>query len=400
VGKQEVKMNKRKFEITIITTILIITFLSITAIGQTNAQNSNKKVDSIYVDLNEKKCKETIYSHVNSGFSCSGVGDYKLGYTTGSLNTISVRNTTSDDFGYSLRVMDILRQEHSGKNYVDDLNISFGKKAEFRFQRVNGKNKPFALIVRVNANAYKWDKAKKANIDVYKSSNLFVAKLMKNIICVTDVVESMPNQNVLARKLADVANSKPCLLRELTATYQASKFLVTPTSVGNVSLGMTVAEARRVLDTYTFSRKIIGYRDLGIVFKKGDVEIMYIDAGEGEDPDTGNGYPPIPLNSKIIGIEVLDSQFKTAKGVHPKMQLANAEKIYGKIKQINWDDEVGEFGEFTNQPKGYYFSLKSPIAKDTANGRSNSAGIYKRGDYQAKTYKPQSYIYSIAISQR
>jgi hypothetical protein len=393
-NKRNTNMKKTKLQITLIASILILLFFGLTVIGQMSDNNT----ESIYIDLSEEKCKEKIYSHVNSGFECSGVGEYRLSFFRGSENRIGVFKTTGNDVGYSFRVMDILVQENQGQPYVNDLNIRFGEKAEFRVRKVNGKNKPFALIFRVNVDSY--------NITTYKSSDLFVAKLTENMVCVTDIVKPIRNQNIRARELADISRNKPCLLRELrgknTGTqnnYNSPNTLVTENSVGGVKLGMTLAEARRVFKNYTFSRTMIGYRDLGIVVKQGEVEIMNIDAGEGEDPDTGEDNSKLPENAKIVGIEVLDRRFKTAEGVYPKMLIADAEKIYGKIKSIDWDDEVGEFGKFSNQPKGYYFSLRGPGFRDTANSRTDPAGIYGAGGYQTQKYKPKSYIYSIAISR-
>jgi hypothetical protein len=142
-------------------------------------------------------------------------------------------------------------------------------------------------------------------------------------------------------------------------------YLITPMSVGHIKLGMTIAEARKILKGYEFSRTNVPYTemDLGISVRKGGKEVFILDAGEGEV------FDEVPINDKlkIVAITVLDSSYKTADGVHPGMNIASAEKRYGKIKKIERTNHTPEFPTFTNDPKGIGFIIVS---------KSGYAGIY------------------------
>ncbi len=121
-----------------------------------------------------------------------------------------------------------------------------------------------------------------------------------------------------------------------------------------------------------------------IAVKQGEVELMTLYANE-EDREK-----PINENAKIENIEVWDSQFKTAEGVHAKMKLSEVEKIYGKVtKIIKSEIESREFAEFANQPKGLLFRLEAP---------ESDAGIYSEGQRETKRYSPNATILSITVS--
>ena len=174
----------------------------------------------------------------------------------------------------------------------------------------------------------------------------------------------------------------------------ASNNVITATSVGSIKLGMTIAEARKVSKSLKFSRKVVGFGDLRISVKKGSKELMILNANEGSD-DRGN--VPINENAVVASIDVLDSRYKTANGVHPRMTIAAAEKRYGKIKMIYWDDEIPEVGKFQNHPNGFDIYLEGVGNKRDSNGRTKAAGNYKLNDYQTTKYKRGSYISLISI---
>ena len=185
------------------------------------------------------------------------------------------------------------------------------------------------------------------------------------------------------------------IISSFSAIGQTSNKLITETSVGDIELGMTIAEARKVSKGLMFSRKVAGMGDLLISVKKGSKELMILNANEGNE-DTGEEIP-INENAKIASIDVLDSRYKTANGVHPKMTIAAAEKRYGKIKMIYWDDEIPEVGKFKNHPNGFEFSLEGVSNRRDSNGRTKAVGNYKLNDYQTANYKRGSYISSIMI---
>ncbi len=158
-------------------------------------------------------------------------------------------------------------------------------------------------------------------------------------------------------------------------------YLITDKSVGEIQLGMTIAEARKAMSDAEFSRTSDGDGVALISVKRGDVQLMTLYANE-EDREK-----PINEDSRIVNIEVWDSQFQTAEGVHPKMKLSEVEKIYGKVtKIIKSEIESREFAECTNQPKGLLFRLES------------GDGIYPEGQRETKRYAPQAAILSITVS--
>jgi len=177
---------------------------------------------------------------------------------------------------------------------------------------------------------------------------------------------------------------------------KTTNYLITATSVGEIKLGMTIAEARKVSKGLEFSRKVIGLGDLLISVKNGSKELMILNANEGNEEDKG-GDVSINEKAKVASINVLDSRYKTANGVHPKMTIAAAEKRYGKIKMIYWDDEVPEVGKFETHPNGFDFYLEGIGNKRDSNGRTKAAGNYKLNDYQTTKYNRGSYISSIWI---
>lgn len=166
-----------------------------------------------------------------------------------------------------------------------------------------------------------------------------------------------------------------------------ANYLITANSVGNIRLGMTIAEARKAMSDASFSRTSDGE---GIaLIKVGNSDEIYMTLYAGEE----NSEAPINENAVIESIEVWDSQFKTAEGVSPKMNVNVVESIYGKVKNIMTSEiESREYAEFSNQPKFFNFRLLS------ASG--DSAGIYPNGKRETTKYRADSYIFTISISTR
>jgi hypothetical protein len=140
-----------------------------------------------------------------------------------------------------------------------------------------------------------------------------------------------------------------------------------------------------------------GYTSLGAY--DGDKLILELGAYSVRPDETGK-LPPIDENEKINGITVLDSRYKTAEGVHVGITIADAEKKFGKLKEMRSFPHDGEVGEFADQPKYFYFTFG--IESD-----SYSAGIYEeipdcKENYPplcsvATKYNPGAYIASISI---
>jgi len=81
---------------------------------------------------------------------------------------------------------------------------NIGQKAEWRVKKQNGQIIPVALIIRFNANE---------NPEEYNKSTSFltITKITNNSICIVDKVRPNKDQNLQARKIADLAQSKGCL---------------------------------------------------------------------------------------------------------------------------------------------------------------------------------------------
>jgi hypothetical protein len=163
-----------------------------------------------------------------------------------------------------------------------------------------------------------------------------------------------------------------------------SKNLITSNSVGELKIGMTVAQARKVLKGFTLERTSDGEGIALIGAREGEREYaMTIYAGE-EDPEA-----KIDENAKIEMVEVLYSTYQTAAGVHPRMPVSEAEKKYGKVTEIMMSEiEAREYATFARQPKGLQFRV-------AADGKD--AGKYTGGQRTSKTYTPGTYLHSITV---
>ncbi len=156
--------------------------------------------DSIYTSLVENDC--TVIEHDPDGGDfvrerCKGVADYALDVLSGDLRqTLDVITPQGKTFQ-----LDLISTVSGGFSYL-------GNKAEWRINKEGKHSKPFALIVRFNAN----DDAENPE---KVTSYLVVSKITDHTICVTDVVNPMKNANEHARQLADQSMNKRCKLIEL-----------------------------------------------------------------------------------------------------------------------------------------------------------------------------------------
>jgi hypothetical protein len=156
---------------------------------------SAQKIDSIYTDLSDTKCK-TLEANPDEGGSyigeCAGVGNYKLQVLEGDLRqTINIVQPASGN-KWELGFWSI----KGGFSAV-------GEKAEWRVVKKGKTVKPIALIVRYNVSEDAEDSTK-------ITSYLLVTKIDGETACVTDVVNPSKNQNLQARQLADKSVGKPC----------------------------------------------------------------------------------------------------------------------------------------------------------------------------------------------
>lgn len=172
----------------------------------------------------------------------------------------------------------------------------------------------------------------------------------------------------------------------LTAAAQGAPAAgkITKNSAGNVRIGMTVAEVRKAVAPLKLERSSDGEGIALIAVKSGEEIVMTLFAGE-EDRDAR-----IDEKAKVEYIMVWDKGYATAAGVHPGMKIADAEKIYGKVKVIVRSEiESREYVTFTNHPAGIDIRV---LAED------DSAGVYPQGASKTGTYSANAYIFHIGLN--
>ena len=177
--------------------------------------------------------------------------------------------------------------------------------------------------------------------------------------------------------------------------------LITPTSAGDIKLGMTVAEARKAAKNLEFVRGFGDENSLAIDVKQNGTEMLLLSADEGLEWDGQSDPPPLNEQAKIVYIEILSPVYRTAEGIHVGATLADAEIAYGPLKNMHNIPHLGETGEFANQPKDVRFTFR-------AKGDFASAGIYEeipdcKEQYPplcsvAVRYNPGSYINGIQLT--
>lgn len=169
-------------------TLLFFALMLVFVAGVT-AQNK-----SVYTDLSDTKCKELAANEDEGGSykgECKGVGGYKLHVIEGDLRQ------SIDVVAQNGKVHQLRMWEHFGGF------SAVGEKAEWR---VKGKT-PIALIFRFNV-------ANDPDDILNRKSYLIVAKITKDLACVTNIVEPAKDQNRQAQDLADASAFEPCKVAE------------------------------------------------------------------------------------------------------------------------------------------------------------------------------------------
>jgi hypothetical protein len=157
---------------------------------------------------------------------------------------------------------------------------------------------------------------------------------------------------------------------------------VTKDSVGQVKLGMTVAEVRKAVAPMRLSRTSDGEGVALIAVRQDRANVMTLYAGE------ENRQVKVAENAKIQLIEVWDGSYHTTAGVHPGMPLREAEAKLGKvIKIVRSEIESREYAEFTNQPVGVLVRVQA----------DDGAGDYAAGEAITTRYKRDAYVASLIV---
>ena len=95
-----------------------------------------------------------------------------------------------------------------------------------------------------------------------------------------------------------------CILGSIGIAQAQQNYLITKNSVGNVRLGMTVAQARKALKGFNLRRVSDGDGVALIQVRKNGKDVMHLFAGE-ENPEA-----KINEKAKIEFIEVFDGTYK------------------------------------------------------------------------------------------
>ena len=146
---------------------------------------------SVYTSLDVRTCR-LLSKHPETGGTlhrCPGVGGYALQVADDDAR-MSVNVVAPGGRVYQLSYWGVITGAFS----------SLGPRAEWR---VRG-TRPYALIVRVNANE---DPANPERVTSY----LAVARITPRGACVTDRIRPSANANALARQASDRSATRPCL---------------------------------------------------------------------------------------------------------------------------------------------------------------------------------------------
>lgn len=171
--------------------------------GKEVSSNSTPTVstenESIYTDLAAEKCK-TLESNPDEGGSyrgeCVGVNGFKLEVIEGDLRqTINVIFPNGEKSNLDLN------------SNVSSAFSAVGDKAEWRVTGKGKNTKPYALIIRYNAN----ENPEKPE---ERTSYLVISKITKDSACITDIIKPTTDQNKKAQKAADESANKPCYIKE------------------------------------------------------------------------------------------------------------------------------------------------------------------------------------------
>lgn len=145
---------------------------------------------------------------------------------------------------------------------------------------------------------------------------------------------------------------------------------ITATSVGYISLGNTVAQAREEAPELNFVRGYGSENSLVIDAMDGDTTVLVIWADEGVEWGEDGTAPAIVENAVIHSIEVLVPRYFTWRGVHVGMSVSDAEEQYGTLVEMFNLPHLGEMGTFEDQPDGLEFLFEPAEGEATA-------GIYE-----------------------
>ena len=158
-------------------------------------------------------------------------------------------------------------------------------------------------------------------------------------------------------------------------------FAITPNSVGDIRLGMTLSEAIEMMSSADFRHyecECAGDFDSIGVRRNGKL-ILTIG---------------LDANGKIFRITSRDSRFRLSNEIGSGTTISAAERFYGRVKDIAITYDI-ETAEFANHPKGIEFKVY---------GKNGEAGDYRNWkgtdprEKHSATYTSGAYISNISVS--
>jgi hypothetical protein len=156
--------------------------------------------------------------------------------------------------------------------------------------------------------------------------------------------------------------------------------LIHASGIGRIRLGITLSEAKKVLPAAKFERSSDGDGAALIDVKLGAEELMTIWA------DEDNADAPIAWSKRIITIETFSPSCHLENGIHPGSLVVEAERLFGKTKQIDKSEvESREQIIFQQQPTAFTF-------------RVDDAGVFKPNSSRTTKFVPKATLLSISVS--
>jgi hypothetical protein len=177
----------------------------------------------------------------------------------------------------------------------------------------------------------------------------------------------------------------PAVLQEECAAApppvpEPDAYTIAASGVGAVRLGMTLDSLRKVFPAFAIKRTSDGDGAALVEVWLTPTESVIVRAEE-DDPAA-----PIDWSKTIVTIEAFRPSFHTAQGIHPGSLVADAEKVYGKTKEIVKSEiESREYITFERQPAGFMF-------------RVDKAGVFPERSRRTTQLAVAAGIFSIAVS--
>ncbi len=392
-------MNKKtKSQITFTVSVLVILFSSILAIGQTKPSEiiTSTSVGEVKLGMTVGEAKKVLPKGYKLAPAAGDEGIWLVGvyegekllFTIGDYGDFQGSEDKMPPINESQKIQVMLIMDSRFKT-VDVVHIGMP---------IAEAEKKYGKLKEVNRDPHSGETGKFTN----QPENIeFSFRTKSDVEITVAVYEKIPNCKITdSSDCLELSYAKDSYISEMMISKYLSDEsnpdnMITQTSVGNIKLGMTIGEARKALPSgYTLGP---GGGSEGLTFiGVFDGEKQILELGEYGERDEDGNLPPIDENQVIQSIGILDSRYKTAENVGIGTSVEEAEKHYGKLKEIFFDQHVGEIAYFSDS-KGFGFLL---VGKD---GKYGEAGNYVGAEPQqygqrTKKYNPGAYISAMSIS--